>query len=1227
MKRLTLQYLVFLLGTILNVLTAQAQTFEYIQNKGQWHSDVLFKGELTNGAFFLKQQGYRVVQHQPEELARIKAAYTGHALHGLVGDSKQPVASAHSNASLEDISGSGDALSQATMQLHSHAYDVTFVNASAKAQLQTQKQQPGYYNYIMGNDPTKWAGNVLAFGEVWMKGMYEGVDLRYYSENGFLKYDLVLQPNARLQDIQIAYSGDVRLSLRNNGDLLVKTSIGEVVEKAPVSYQLLNGIRKEVPVKYVLNGNIVKLKASGYDPAQTLVIDPTLVFSSFTGSASDNWGYTATYDAAGNLYAGGIVFGSGYPVTAGAYQTTFAGGNTLSGEVRGFDIALMKFNATGTQRIYATFLGGSGNEQPHSLIVDNAGNLILAGRTTSDNYPSTRTRIGNGGGWDIVVTKLNAAGNGLIGSLVMGGSADDGVNIKHKYTGTVTARSLQQNYGDDARSEVILDPAGNILVASCSRSTDFPVSSNVIQNTLLGEQDALLLKFPPNLTGNTFATYLGGSGDDAAYVLSISPAGNIYVGGGTASANFPGNKVGTVGPSYHGGLADGFVAEVSQDGSTLIRSTFIGTDGTDQVYGVQFDRSGFFYCMGTSTGTFPVRNAPFSQAGGKQFIAKLNNDLSSWVYSTVFGTNGTSPNISPTAFLVDRCENVYVSGWGGPVVSVSNGAIPFAASGTLGLTITPDAIQSQTDGRDFYFFVLEKDATRQLFGSYFGQLNPASANAGADHVDGGTSRFDANGAIYQAICANCSPGQFPITPGVVGPTNPSGNCNQAVIKVNFDLSGIRGGVKSSIGNVDGDTSGCVPITVSFRDTVALARSYEWDFGDGTRLTTTNSNINHTYNVVGQYRVRLISVDSTKCYPRDTSYVTIRIRDDIAAVQATATKLSPCESNTYRFDNLSVPFTGKPFKANSFTWIFGDNTAPVLAGTAPVNHAFPGPGTYNVQLILTDTNYCNAPDTFRIPLRVSPLVDAQFTTPAAGCAPYNAVFQNNSQGGQQFFWDFGDGTTSTAINPVKTFAVPGTYVIKMIAIDSSTCNIIDSAQQTIVVSGKPTADFIFSPVPAQENVPVTFTNLSTVVPRYKWLFGDGDSLLTFRRDTLVRHQYNQTGSYNTCLIAINQFGCADTICKPVPAIVNPVIDVVSAFTPNGDGVNDRAVVFGFGVAKLTFRIYNRWGQLMFETATPLTGWDGKYNGKPQPMDAYGYTLEAEMITGEKVKRSGSITLIR
>jgi gliding motility-associated-like protein len=683
-----------------------------------------------------------------------------------------------------------------------------------------------------------------------------------------------------------------------------------------------------------------------------------------------------------------------------------------------------------------------------------------------------------------------------------------------------------------------------------------------------------------------------------------------------------------VGPTYGGGIADGFVAKISGDGSSVIKSTYIGTTGTDQIYGIQEDRNGFVYVMGTNTGgsntNFPIRNAAFSEAGGKQFIAKMQSDFSAYVYSTVFGTASGFPNISPTAFLVDRCENVYVSGWGGSM----GGQTPYQNSGTSGMTVTPDAIDNTTDGKDFYFIVIEKDAARQLYGTFFGQQDPPNSGT-PDHVDGGTSRFDPQGVIYQGICANCSPGQFPTTPGVVAPSKPAGAiCNLAVIKINFDLSGVASGIKSSIDGVDGDTSACAPTLVNFRDTIGIAQTYQWDFGDGSPEITTNSpNTSYSYSNAGTYRVRLIAIDLTRCFPRDTSYVNIRVRTDRVNVGALATKLDPCNSNTYRFDNLSTVIPAKPFSDTSFSWIFGDNSAPVKANNRSITHQFPAPGTYRVRLVLTDTNYCNAPDTFAIVLRVSPEVVADFEVQSPGCAPYTAEFNNTSAGGQTFHWDFGNGQTSTAINPTAFYATPGSYTIRLIARDPSTCNLIDTSFRVIEVLSKIQAAFTFSPNPSEENIPTTFTNNSQLASQYKWIFGDGEELITFQRDTIVRHQYRQSGTFNVCLITINEIGCNDTLCIPVEAFVDPLIDVVTAFTPNNDGVNDRAAIIGFGVVKLSFKIFNRWGQLMFETSDVQQGWDGNFKGKPQPMDAYGYTLDAELLTGQKLRKAGSITLIR
>jgi hypothetical protein len=364
------------------------------------------------------------------------------------------------------------------------------------------------------------------------------------------------------------------------------------------------------------------------------------------------------------------------------------------------------------------------------------------------------------------------------------------------------------------------------------------------------------------------------------------------VGGSTVSADLPGDKTGVVNPTFRGGVCDGFVSIISNDGSNLIKTSYFGTPGNDMLYGIQFDKFSFPYIMGTTTGAWPVFNATFSQTGGKQFISKLKPDLSGFEYSTVYGTNSPTPNISPIAFLVDRCENVYVSGWGGEINNTQAAAYP--NSGTTGLSVTPDAIQRSTDGSDFYFFVLEKNATRQLYGSFFGQF---STNGGGEHVDGGTSRFDRQGVIYQAMCANCGrTATFPTTPGVWSPNNGSRDCNLAAIKIAFNLAGIAASIQATINGVPRDTSGCVPLTVDFTDTVASGKSYRWNFGDGTPdVTTTTPAARHTFNNVGSYLVKLVSIDSSSCNISDSAYTTIRVRNDEAILGFTPVKLPPCQS--------------------------------------------------------------------------------------------------------------------------------------------------------------------------------------------------------------------------------------------------------------------------------------------------------------------------------------------
>lgn len=1198
-NNLTLKQTITLTVLLLSAFFAGAQgNIEFIENKGQWDASVQYRGAVSNGDIFIRQGGgFTIVQHNPTDYQNVAKF-----LHGQNPDNTPVTANDK-------------------IVLRSHAWNVDFVGASSASTIVADKMISTHNNYFIGNDPSKWAGGCRIFQALTLKDVYPNVDVRYYTSNGYLKYDIIVKPGGDVSKIALKYDGVDKLQVKNK-ELLISTSIGELKESSPFTYQAELTGRKEINCKYLLKDNVLRFDVKDYDPTKTLVIDPVIVFCSFSGGTANNWGYTATYGPDGSMYGGGAVFETGYPVSTGAYQTVFQGGANAS------DIGIIKLSPTGSNRIYATYIGGSGNDQPHSLVVDPQGNLVIAGRSNSGNYPIVNPggQVGSGIGYDIVVTKLNANGTALIGSKKIGGDGDDGVNITPLRNGT---NLLQRNYGDDGRSEVILDAAGNVYVASCTQSSNFPTFSP-FQAGFGGQQDGVVLKLNSTLSTVLFSSFLGGSGHDAAYVLSLAPNGNIYVAGGTESGTLPGSTAGTVGTTNNG-LIDGFITVITNNGSSVVRSTFIGTSGNDQIFGIQFDRNGFPYVMGQTTGSWQVVNATFSNSGGKQFIGKLQPDLSNWVYSTMFGTGSSTPNISPIAFLVDRCENVYISGWGGYIGS-SPASNTYSSSGTSGLPVTPDAFKSTTDGRDMYFFVLRRDATAQLFGSFFGENN-TPAQAGCDHVDGGTSRFDANGVIYQAICGNCKLGAatgpaYPTTAGAWSTVNNTSNCNLTMLKIAMNLAGVASNVQSSINGVPRDTAGCVPLTVDFIDTVGNAQTYEWDFGDGSPIvTTTTPNTSHTYTFTGTFRVRLIAIDPNTCNIRDTSYMNIRVGDLRATLAFNPVKLPPCDSFKYRFDNLSVAPPVRPFGPQSFIWDFGDGSPRITAGPVPVFHDYAGPGTYTVRLILPDTNYCNAPDSIEFILSVAENVDARFTTPATGCTPYNAVFTNTSLAGQTWFWDFGDGNTSTAFEPTHLYATPGTYTITLIAFNPNTCNLTDTARFTIQVFDGPTPDFSFAPVVPVPNTPTTFTNLSSPdAIRFKWNFGDGDSLITTSRAP-VQHQYNATGTFNACLTAYNAIGCENTICREVRAEIIPLVDVPNAFTPLSGDVNSVVYVKGFGIAKMQFTIWNRWGQKVFETNSTSQGWDGKVKGAVQPMDVYVYTLNIEFFDGTKTTKKGDITLIR
>jgi gliding motility-associated-like protein len=820
---------------------AQEAVVEFKENKGQWNDNVKYKARIPGGNLYLENNSLTYQFYNEDDIIKMDNLH-----HGYI---KNPT--------------------QQDSIINLHAFQVNFLG-SKKPKFSPETMRSDYENYFVGNDKSKWASEVRKYEKISYENLYDNIGLKFYMEQNHLKYDFVVAPNGNPNDIKLHYDGVESVYLEE-GSLHIKTSVNEIVEQKPYAYQLVRGKKKEVKCEFVLEDNVLSFDfPNGYKKSLPLIIDPVLIFASYSGATVDNWGYTSTYNAAGNLYGGGVSFGNGYPFTMGAYQVMFGGGAT--------DISISKFTPNGSSLIYSTYLGGSAEDYPHSLIVNSNDELLIFGTTNSSTFPTTAGAYDNtfNSGYDIFVAKLSSNGTVLQASTFIGGSSNDGVNLSPQ---------LKYNYADDYRGEIFVDTNDNIFVASTTASNNFPTTAGVLQPAIAGGRDACIFKLNSTLSSLLFSTYLGGSNDDAAYSLQLNSLGDILATGGTSSLNFP-TTAGAFQPGFGGGTADGWVAKINTNATAILASTFLGTNDYDQSFFVQADTANNIYVVGQTAGTYPITPAGvYSVPNSGQFLHKLTPNLSSTVFSTTFGTGSGEVDISLSAFLVNDCNYIMVSGWGGAVNSSNSQAL---FSTTNGLPVTANAIQSITDGSDYYLTMFSENAASLMFATYFG------GNASTDHVDGGTSRFDKKGIVYQAVCASCfgATSDFPTTPGAWSNTDNGPNCNLGVFKIDLSMLTANAGVYATPYH-------CVGDTVDFQNLSNGGITYYWDFDDGN--TSTLFEPSHVYNVAGVYSVMLVSLDSASCLRMDTAFVDVFV--NLPPV-ASANPVSVCKG-----DSVQLSVTG------------------------------------------------------------------------------------------------------------------------------------------------------------------------------------------------------------------------------------------------------------------------------------------------------------------------------
>ena len=367
--------------------------------------------------------------------------------------------------------------------------------------------------------------------------------------------------------------------------------------------------------------------------------------------------------------------------------------------------------------------------------------------------------------------------------------------------------------------------------------------------------------------------------------------------------------------------------------------------------------------------------------------------MDSTFFSTVIGANTGSPDFSPTAFLVNECENIFISGWGGVL---NNQALGYIGGNTFGLPVTENAYQSQTDGDDFYLMVLLQDAKQLLYATYFGEINGRG-----EHVDGGTSRFDKKGIVYQSVCGGCGGSSgFPTYPNEVwSTTNNSTNCNNAAFK--FDLANLEARFDTDTQDFTnrGIRKGCYPFPLVFLNESVGGEDFYWSFGEGTE-TDQEDSIFLTYENPGVYPVILTATDINTCVRESKATGTITVYDYDFGIM-------PDDSICY----------GDEIQLEAMGGIIYDWSPKNSLQNANSSKPLASPDTTTMYKVnIEDQNGCTHIDSLII--KVIPEITADFTYKKAyDCHDTPVlIMENTSENASIFHWEFGDGNTSDETDP-------------------------------------------------------------------------------------------------------------------------------------------------------------------------------------------------------------------
>jgi len=622
------------------------------------------------------------------------------------------------------------------------ALKVSFPNANPHPHLEPFARLDTHVSYFLGNDPTGWHANVPVYGGVRYRNLYPGVDLEVRAEGGHWHWRAVCQTDdcsAALQNVRLRVEGADALAVEGN-HLRLHTDLGDI--SLPL-LQAVSATGKLQPVaaQPQVTGREIM---TPFSPAHPVTTDSTqdntdaLSFSTYLGGSGDEYGAGLAVDGNGNIYVAGRTYSADFPTSPGAFDTGLGGGE---------DAFVVKLNNTASTLLYATFIGGSGSDEGFGIALDSNGQVYLTGKTDSSDFPTTSGAFDtdHNGSWDAFVTKLNADGTALLYSTFIGGS------------------------GSDWGSDLAVNAPGEAFVVGTSIGSGFPTTSGAYQTSNHGGWDAFVLKLTAAGDALSYSTFVGGGYDDYGSIIAIDDGGAAYIGGWTASSDFP-TTPGAFDTTYNGGGygsgGDPYVTKINATGTALVYSTFLGGSGFDDAYAITLDDTGSAYLVGNTGSTdFPVTSGAYDTDynGGDAdgFVAKLNPDGSDLVFATYLG--GSDGDV------------IWGIGRGN-----ANSIYLYGQTNSPDFPTTSDAYDTGYNGgdcgshacNDLFLAVLDANADNLTYGTYLGGSD--------DDYAWGEDMELADNQVY--LSARTKSADFPTTPGAYD-TGYNGGWDVAVVKL------------------------------------------------------------------------------------------------------------------------------------------------------------------------------------------------------------------------------------------------------------------------------------------------------------------------------------------------------------------------------------------------------------------------------------------------------------